>query len=670
MLRTALSLFKTLFITVGVFVGLIVFFHLSGALYTSWLGERATTLFNTGLESEFTTLRNASQAVSHDAADDLLSNKTDSVLKLLKEKQTEYSTINFGVADASGVLIGSTKSASNLGSNVFLGFAVGRAVAARKSPQSVEVGINPSAMVVVTGLPIIKNDELGGALFSSYTVNDAYATHIRDAYLPPGSQVVFYTKEFGVSASSFTDPSIKSLVASYFNSGSDWIQKGTTEQTIYFKNNEYYFVKNIVFPGLEQSPGGVLIFLPRQDPTSGFKFVIILLTLGTFLVLALFAHRATKSDERTWRYYILLMAAIIPVAVASFVFISFQNQTFLRLKPVPYNLYNSTLRFQPESGIYSLGFDQTFQVVVDTGDESINAAQFGIRYDPSAIKIVSIDVSSSTCSYVIENTIDKVHGEARMSCVLLNISDEGRHSLPLADIVTESVRAGTFSLSFDPAETKVLADDGLGTNVLRMSQDSSYKVDTFDSALQNIHGTSTPGRTFVLFSPSHPNQSRWYSSNAIRFVWRGKAGSVYLYNFDEQSTSDLLGKYSTTSNELVLQAPGDGVFYFHLGLSTGGRAATYKIQVDQTPPTITSFIASNTTVKVGDVVRFSFDASDAGSGIQKNYYIDLGGHLFLPVGTELMVPFLTPGDQTVTLRVYDNAGNYSEKSMVIHVAAL
>jgi hypothetical protein len=77
---------------------------------------------------------------------------------------------------------------------------------------------------------------------------------------------------------------------------------------------------------------------------------------------------------------------------------------------------------------------------------------------------------------------------------------------------------------------------------------------------------------------------------------------------------------------------------------------------------------SSDKIVVGDVVRFSFEAEDAGSGVEQNYYVDLGNHLFLPTGSQLFVPFLEAGDHTVILRVYDEAGNYAEHTQIVHVA--
>ena len=55
----------------------------------------------------------------------------------------------------------------------------------------------------------------------------------------------------------------------------------------------------------------------------------------------------------------------------------------------------------------------------------------------------------------------------------------------------------------------------------------------------------------------------------------------------------------------------------------------------------------------------------------RTHYIDLGDHLFLPVGSQMFIPFLEAGGtrRHNPLRVYDAAGNYSESSQVVHVAS-
>ena len=95
----------------------------------------------------------------------------------------------------------------------------------------------------------------------------------------------------------------------------------------------------------------------------------------------------------------------------------------------------------------------------------------------------------------------------------------------------------------------------------------------------------------------------------------------------------------------------------------------YRLLSDRTPPTIQSLRLSADKIVEGDVVRASFNATDVSSGVERNYYIDLGNRLFLPVGASVFIPFLEPGSQAIKLRVYDKAGNYAERTETVSVEA-
>lgn len=171
----------------------------------------------------------------------------------------------------------------------------------------------------------------------------------------------------------------------------------------------------------------------------------------------------------------------------------------------------------------------------------------------------------------------------------------------------------------------------------------------------------------MVFSPTHPNQSRWYNSDNVHFVWIGKPNAVYKYEFDSFPDTIPSNTNTTQDTSITIPAPGSGIFYFHLQLASGGPVAHYAVQIDRTPPSIIGVYSSSQNIVSGDVVRFSFEAEDIGSGVQQNYYADLGNHLFLPIGKDFSISFLKAGEQEVTLRVYDGAYNYSEKSQIIYV---
>lgn len=672
LLSTGKSLLKAAYLTLGTFLILSSFFHVSRSFYITKLGENSTQSFKAGINQDLNYLKEQGDEAAKNTSiqESLLTNDSEKLTQLLLNEKTQRSIGLMSVTDSGGVVIGRTMSIGKLGENIFLTRPLGRVTAQGKSAQSIEAtyGFDPRQIILTTGRPIIRDNHMIGALFASRLADDDYATIFRNNHLSKGVEVVFYNKNAGIYGNSFSDPSTRKLINSYFNSGSDWIKNGSSGKTISFKDGQLYLVENIIFPGLESSPGGALLFIPYRNISTILNLSSILITILTFLYLTLRQHRRSHTEACGWRYCLLVIGSCLLVIALSFSALHLQDISYLKLKTIPYPLYNSTLRLQPDFGIYDINFTQRFSIVVDTGDEAINTVDLTLTFDPQAINIEDLEVNNDTCSYVIEKTIDSEKGTITLVCALFQASDHNS-SLTIADLVVKPKKTGIFSIGFDQDHTRVLASDGLGTNVLRSSQASSYRVDNFAKNLTSstIAPTDTNARSFVVFSTSHPNQSRWYNKHSASFAWQGTSNAVYTYEFDN-SPDTIPSKLHTTQNSSVdVDIPGDGIFYFHLQLASGGPIAHYRIQSDSTPPTINALKASAKQIFTGDVVRFSFDGYDIGSGIQKNYYIDLGNKLFLPIGSELFVPFLEAGEQKITLRVYDLAGNYSEKSQIITV---
>ena len=662
--HTIKSFLKALYATTGVFLLLFVSIHIGGALYTSSIEKKSAEAFHYGINNDLSYLKEQGDIVSKNELliQYLLKEDSEKLVSVMQKERSSRNIGLMGVANKEGIIIGRTKTLGKIGDNAFLINPVGRVVAKGQYSQSVEapIGFDPRQIFLTTARPIFNKDQMVGALFANYLTDDDYAQRFKDNYLPQGVEVVFYNKNAGVYGDSFSNTETRKLINSYFNSNSDWIKNGFSGKTISFNDDNFYLVQNIIFPGLENSPGGALIFIPRKDFSGLVDYLTVFIVVGAFILLVLRYHKHSTTEETGWRYYILVIIFSVLIFFLSLLALRVENVGYLQLKKNYYPLYNSTIRIQPEFGIYDLNFEQRFSVMVDTGDESVNAVQIQLLFDPKRVEIKSLETSSSSCSYVIENKIDSIKGKADLSCVMIKTDGE-QGTLPIADIIVVPKQTGNFTFSFDEENTKVLASDGLGTNVLRMSQSSSYQVINFNPKL------STSTKPFVVFSPTHPNQSRWYNLSTASFVWFGKPNAVYRYTFDSSPDTVPSNTYTTKDTKIDVPIPGDGVFYFHLQLASGGPVTHYRLQSDETPPSIVSIHLSQDNIKEGDVVRFSFEAKDVGSGIQQNYYVDLGNHLFLPTGSQLYIPFLEPGDQKVTLRVYDLANNYSEKTQIVHV---
>lgn len=661
LVRTVKSFLKAWYWTIGVFLLIFVIFHIGAALYGSYLLEKVAGETRAGIATDFTHLKVQGDAIAADEhfKELLLSGNSSAVIDFLQKEREARAVGLMGAYDAQGIVIARTKTPGALGENNFLTTPQGRALDKNGHVESIEAtSFDPRQLAMFTGREVLQDGVRIGGLSTNYLFDDTYLRRFRDEYLPASAEVVSYTAKYGMYGESFTDPATRSLITSYFTTGSEWIQKGLSGKTVSFGDNSYYLVLNSVAQGLEASPGGLLIFIPRKDISPIAQLVLSLFTLVTFISVALYYHLRSRREERGWRYWVVLLLAATPVFFLALSVLYVQNSSFLQLKHTPYALYNSTLRLQPEWGIFSKDFEQRIAILVEKGDEAINAVDLSFSFDPQAVTVKAFDTASSSCAYIVEEKIDAAVGEATFSCVLQTQTE--RRSTLVTDLIVVPARAGMFSIVFNKTETKVFADDGLATNVLRMAQDGSYQVQDFSVP---VPASTTP---LTVFSPTHPNQARWYNMPAATFLWRGGKDAIYFYTLDNSPDTIPAATHSTQSSSIELPLSGDGIFYFHLR-SAKSETVHYKIQVDRTPPYLLALHASTERVVVGDVVRFSFEAEDVGSGIQQNFYIDLGSQLFLPVGREMYVPFLKAGNQTIILRVYDDAGNYTDTSTVIHV---
>ncbi len=659
------NLLKALYITLGTFAILYAVFLIGRTAYSNNLSKVSSEAFHRGLTQELAhlTLGGDSILENKDLIASLLASRREEVLEILQRESAARDIPRLAVSDRSGVVLSRSASAGRFGDNVFLTSPGGRAVSSGRSIASVEATGYYNQIFLTTARPIYVEGEMVGALFANAFLDDIFAEKFKNTYLTTGSEIAFYTKDKGVYGTSFKDKETKNLIASYMAPGSRWIQDAYSNAIIIFDNGHSYLVSNITLTGLEGETGGALIFTPRIDASRSIHSIIAILVILIFLFLVVKNHLETKSEERGFRYWIILSFFAILTFAGVFYFQKLPESGIARLHRVPYSLYNSTIALEPEWGIYNVGTEQKFTVVVNTGDEKINTIGVGLTFDPAKVEVVDVDSSTSPCSYVVEREVNNTDGFIHFSCVILN-DKSWVETLPVLTVTTKLLKTGTFDLAFDPAHTSVLASDGLGTDVLRTSQDGSYKVDDFD--LESEHATSTK-RNFVVFSPTHPNQARWYNGSTVKFVWIGEPQAIYAYDFDTSPTTVPDGTLTTQEKSLTLNIPGDGIYYLHIKTLSSQAVAHYKIQSDHTPPTILNMSFDKDEYAAGEVARTSILANDVSSGIQNNYYVDLGDRLFLPTGPMLFIPFIESGTKTLRLRVYDRAGNYVEEVRNIKV---
>jgi hypothetical protein len=597
----------------------------------------------------------------------LIKNNDSSYLPTILDMEARKRGLTFLAAvNKDGVNLASIPVSSNSGDYVFQTTAWGRAAAHGKEMATIGGG-NIFPLIMVGAEPIMEESSVAGAVFAGYLINDDYAAKLKSKYFSDGYQVLFYSKNDGVLGDSFSDQPTRNFLSAYFNVGSDWIQNGLSGQIVQV-NGENYYVENYIFPDPEKidgGPGGALIFLPYS---SAYWYIVDSSVLFLiFLTLAFFVY---FHWHRGGHRKLIIIIIIILGLIIFFSTLYYSYQTIAKevtiIKSPPYTIYNSTIKLEPDNDVIDQSAEQHIAIQVATGGEAINAVQAEVDYDPDKIKVADIITANSFCSQnlFVEKNIDNTKGVVTIICGIPSPGFTGPGGV-IAELLIQPIKKGAFSLNF-ATSTQVLANDGLGTDVLRQAVGGSYLVENF----LNSGKTVTSSKAILLFSPTHPNSNRWYNSRAIDIFWVPLSGYDYYYLLDNSSSTVPAGEFSTKENEVNLSVNKDGVYYFHILAVKNGvalPAVNYKIMIDDTPPPAPVILASATKVKVGDLVRFQFSGSNNLSGLAKGFYVKIDNSILFPSGPKLDIPFLESGRHYLTLRVFDKAGNYSEATKEIDV---
>lgn len=590
----------------------------------------------------------------------IASNDVRRLISLTNDEKEKRNISMIGVINKDGITLSRVPLTALAGDYHFLIYPWGRVLSQGKSTATAGVG-RTIPLLFVAGYPILNNGALEGAVTTVYTINDAYAKIFHDRYLPPNIQIAFYSKKEGIVGVTFTGKE-ENNVKKYFNSGSDFIQKNKTDFLVRH-DGKYHLVKNTPLQGLENTiPGGALIFIPRYPLIEGMILSFIVAVL--VLIIGIIIHRGHKKEECSF-YTIYLMAIITAILFAAntAIYVLTIKDKAADLQELPQIIYNSVLKLEPEWGTVDIATEQTIAVKIISGGETINAARADIEYDPTRIKIIDIITAKSFCdpNTFIEKTVDNENGSAVIACVKPN--GFNKDEAILAELVVQPLKTGNFSLHFGP-ETRVFANDGLGTNVLRQATGANFLVAWISNGEES--------NSLLLFSPSHPNEERWYNTRdiSVSFLCLTQKMPRHIYALDKNPNTVIRNGQTTTENMINIKAPGDGVYYVHVaGYTAGGIGPTahLKIKIDTVPPASPDIKASDYTPKVNEVVRFNIESSDESSGLQKTYYYKINEGVRLPLGRELAVPFQEKGAYILTARAFDNADNFSDSSVIIRV---
>ncbi len=518
----------------------------------------------------------------------------------------------------------------------------------------------------IGAVPIHNDGTIVGSLIVGEVLDESLAQELHSTI--PNTHFIFYAHDRGITGTSFASREVDEVIRTNLDTTIVNTEAGELPIKRIAVEGRVFDLYEIEFPGTSGSIGGVLILFEKNAVRENIIIaaVVTILYFSVLVMYLVFNNRAGVLLRKHLETGVIMSSAVILLLFSSFYTAGgVLSRSIIRIEKPVYPIYNSTMKIEPASGVFSIQSQQRASIVLETGGEPINVAHVIVHYDTNKIRIDQIDTEKTFCdeSLFIRRDIDDVNGTVTISCGKARPGFTDTIGI-VGELVFTPLIPGEFALSFDD-DSQILAHDGLGTNVLRSSVGGSYSA--VEGDLLSNTSTST-----LIFSTTHPNGEQWYSERTVQFSWRNREADGYYISFDQHPTTTPLRStpLATTSAEVVALA--DGIYYLHVQAVKDsnllGNTAHYKVKIDATPPDRPIIKASKTRLEKGETMRLEFMSSDAMSGLQNSYYyIKFNNGILFPMRSPVYAAFPEEGVYNITIRAFDNAGNTSDAEVVITV---
>ncbi|MFH1423700.1 MAG: cohesin domain-containing protein [Candidatus Nealsonbacteria bacterium] len=347
----------------------------------------------------------------------------------------------------------------------------------------------------------------------------------------------------------------------------------------------------------------------------------------------------------------------------------------------------ASLYLSPSMGTYTVGNTFLVQAKVSTGGAAINAADGTLVFNANDLEVVKITKEESVFSLWVQDPV--------FSNSLGTINFAGGKPSPgftgasgtIINITFKVKTSGTTNLTF--ASGSVLADDGMGTNILASMGSGVYTLSTKGIApvvpstpTTPTAPSATPNRVPnapVISSLTHSEENQWYSNNDPSFSWElpSDVTGVSLLLHEKATAnpgSDSDGLITSKTYENIA----DGAWYFHIRFRNQygwGEITHRKVLIDTQKPEFFEVQVDNEGDPTNPSPILHFKSSDASSGIE--YYEINIRETSLPLATAASLkhnPYKispqAPGTFTVIAKAFDGAGNFTMASVDTVIAPL
>jgi hypothetical protein len=337
------------------------------------------------------------------------------------------------------------------------------------------------------------------------------------------------------------------------------------------------------------------------------------------------------------------------------------NLFFLISIPI-FSVFAADLYILPSSKDLNVGDTLNIAVYVDSLDQAMNAVSFRISYPEDLLRFVSLSKTGTIISLWVQEPKGG-NGEVFAEGIVLNPGFTGSKG-KILNITFKALNSGKADLSF--VSGSVLANDGLGTNILKNMKGGSYTISKVSIEKPSISYLPTPKIT----SPTHPDQEKWYNNNDPVFEWKVPEGVVevrVLYGKNPDAIPTV--RYSPPISKRSLTDISDGTYWFSvqfIGEIAESNVGRFKFNIDTQAPILEEF-----SIGIADTnsIKFKIKAKDELSGIDKiDIYLD--NNLVSSTSTDVfenVIKNVESGKHIFKAVIYDKAGNSTQKEEIVSI---
>ncbi len=245
----------------------------------------------------------------------------------------------------------------------------------------------------------------------------------------------------------------------------------------------------------------------------------------------------------------------------------------------------ASLYFSPSSGTYAIGKPFTISVYVSSTAQAMNAVSGKITFPKNLLQVSSLSQVESIINFWVQqpsfsNTNETIDLEGA-------VFDPGYRGSggKIIDIVFSPKAQGTVNLRM--ASGSILANDGLGTNILEGLGSASYNI---TGAPITTTTTKAPEKGKIpkaplIYSSTHPNPSEWYSETTAEFSWDLTSDITEVrLSISKSSGATPTISYAPPIKSKSVTNLGDGIWYFNVQLKNQygwGEISRFRVQVKE-----------------------------------------------------------------------------------------